>query len=248
MLRSRAFVARVAAAWLATVAACAPSESGSPAGGGQAAGGGAAGGAAGAAGGQAGENGSGAPGGEGGAGAGGRAGGAGGGGRMGGNGGGPDAGTQPDLAPGADPEPGRLAGITRLHNAVRAGVGVPPLAWDATIATTAAAWAEQCSWMHSRAPGLGENLAAFAPPQSGSAQKTVGGWADEVADYDYAANTCASGKQCGHYTQVVWSTSQRLGCAVNVCSTGSPFPSFSNWEIWVCNYSPAGNIVGRKPY
>jgi len=38
-------------------------------------------------------------------------------------------------------------------------------------------------------------------------------WADEEKCYDYDSNTCAEGHMCGHYTQIVWSTTRKLGCA-----------------------------------
>jgi hypothetical protein len=159
-----------------------------------------------------------------------------------------DAAAPVDGPAAADPEPGRLAGITRLHNVVRAEIPVPPLVWDPQIAATAQAYAARCQWRHSGAAGLGENLAAFAPPGRQTAAAPVDGWAAEKADYNYATNSCAAGKQCGHYTQMVWRTSTRVGCGVQICSQGSPFEGVTNWEIWVCNYAPPGNIVGQRPY
>jgi pathogenesis-related protein 1 len=159
----------------------------------------------------------------------------------------PDA-PAPDAA-GGDPEPGRLAGITRLHNQVRATIPVPALTWDPTIAATAAAYAAKCMFEHSGTKGLGENLAAYAPPKGQKANAPVDDWAGEKADYDYASNSCTSGKDCGHYTQLVWKSSQRLGCAVQTCSQNSPFgASFPDWDLWVCEYAPPGNFVGQRPY
>jgi uncharacterized protein YkwD len=153
-----------------------------------------------------------------------------------------------DAADGGDPEPGILRGITRFHNQVRATVGVPGLTWDPNIAATSAAYAAKCVFQHSGAPGLGENLSAYAPPGGHASSAPVNDWTSERANYDYANNSCAAGQVCGHYTQVVWKTSLRLGCAVQACSTNSPFMGFPNWEFWVCNYAPPGNIVGQKPY
>ncbi|HXU81676.1 MAG TPA: CAP domain-containing protein [Polyangia bacterium] len=159
-----------------------------------------------------------------------------------------DAPPSSDGPAGGDPEPGRLAGITRFHNQVRAGIPVPPLTWDPSVAATAAAYATECMFEHSGTKGVGENLAAY----SGSGEKAsapVDDWAGEAADYDYASNSCAQGKTCGHYTQLVWKTSQRLGCAVQACSQNSPFGSrFPNWELWICQYAPPGNFVGQRPY
>jgi hypothetical protein len=77
----------------------------------------------------------------------------------------------------------------------------------------------------------------------------VGAWAAEASDYDYARNTCAAGKVCGHYTQLVWRATTRVGCATQVCDRNSPFGSrFPTWQLWVCNYAPPGNYVGQRPY
>jgi len=77
----------------------------------------------------------------------------------------------------------------------------------------------------------------------------VAAWADEAKDYDYARNRCASGAVCGHYTQVVWRSSTTIGCGVAQCGPGpgGPFGE-REWVMWVCNYSPAGNYKGEKPY
>ncbi|MEM6522020.1 MAG: CAP domain-containing protein, partial [Cyanobacteria bacterium P01_C01_bin.70] len=42
----------------------------------------------------------------------------------------------------------------------------------------------------------------------------VAAWVAEKADYDYASNSCASGKVCGHYTQIVWRETTAVGCGV----------------------------------
>jgi uncharacterized protein YkwD len=160
----------------------------------------------------------------------------------------PDLASPPDAATG-DPESGRLAGITRFHNRVRAAIPVPLLAWDSSLAASAAAYAAQCMFEHSSTKGVGENLAAYAPPGGQKADAPVDDWAGEGADYDYASNSCAPGKDCGHYTQLVWKSSQRVGCAVQTCSQNSPFGAkFPNWDVWVCQYAPPGNVVGQRPY
>ena len=65
----------------------------------------------------------------------------------------------------------------------------------------------------------------------------VSTWRAEAQDYDYASNTCR--KVCGHYTQVVWASTKQLGCGV---------ARDSKREVWVCNYDPPGNWVGKRPY
>lgn len=147
-------------------------------------------------------------------------------------------------------EPERLAGTTDLHNAVRASptpAPSPPLAdltWDGELAAVAQAHADRCVYGHSRGD-YGENLYAGAGRQATPAD-VVGAWAGEASQYDLATGTC-SGK-CGHYTQIVWRDTQRVGCGVATCRTGSPFQGFSEWEYWVCNYDPIGNWQGERPY
>jgi pathogenesis-related protein 1 len=151
-------------------------------------------------------------------------------------------------APG-DTEPASMSGMTAAHNAARANVSppaatpIPPLAWSGAIAQVAQAYADKCVFQHSKGV-YGENL--YASSGQSTPDQVVASWVSEVADYDYATNTC-NGQACGHYTQVVWAASAKLGCGVTNCTSNSPFGSGS-WQIWVCNYDPPGNYVGEKPY
>ncbi|KAL1187946.1 Pathogenesis-related protein 1 [Cardamine amara subsp. amara] len=127
------------------------------------------------------------------------------------------------------------------HNKARAAVGVDPLSWDETVAAYASDYANQriddCALQHSNGP-YGENIAWSSGSMSGV--EAVNMWVDELSDYDYDSNTCAQGKVCGHYTQVVWKKSVSLGCAKVSCNNGGTFIT--------CNYDPQGNFVGEWPY
>lgn len=155
--------------------------------------------------------------------------------------------------PTGDAEPPEVAGVTERHNFIRANVSpaaspaIPPLVWSAEVAASAKAYADKCKFEHSKGK-YGENL--FASTNVVTGAKVVDDWSSEVADYSYDANDCADGKACGHYTQVVWRESQRVGCAVTTCTTNSPFKGANGgeWQNWVCQYDPPGNFVGRKPY
>ncbi|XP_022975184.1 basic form of pathogenesis-related protein 1-like [Cucurbita maxima] len=118
-----------------------------------------------------------------------------------------------------------------LHNRARAEVGVGPMQWSNTVATYGQAYAEKrkgdCAMIHSTGP-YGENIAAGYYPEFTGAD-AVKLWANEKPLYDHASNKCVGG-ECGHYTQMVWRSSVRLGCARVPCKANSQFV--------VCNYDP----------
>jgi pathogenesis-related protein 1 len=126
------------------------------------------------------------------------------------------------------------------HNAVREDVGVPKLIWSPDLARAAQVWANRLAsegaLRHSPNPKYGENLYLIHNGRS-SAREVVNSWAAEASDYDYPRNTCRS--RCGHYTQIIWSETRQLGCAV---------ARRDQTEVWVCEYNPPGNYVGERPY
>jgi pathogenesis-related protein 1 len=171
--------------------------------------------------------------------------------------------SMPPMMSGPEPgETGRFVGITAAHNAVRAELDLPPLTWSEDMAELAQDWAEtltdSCGTLMHRANNrYGENIAARGatgniPPMTGA--EAVTEWAKEIDCWTYGAflstdscNTActdalnASG--CGHYTQLVWETTQEVGCGYAQCQDGQ----FSV-DLWVCNYNPPGNVRGRTPY
>ncbi|KAG6873666.1 hypothetical protein C0995_012600 [Termitomyces sp. Mi166 len=125
------------------------------------------------------------------------------------------------------------------HNTVRAQHGAAPLAWNNTLASKAQTWANRCVFEHSGGSlgPYGENLAAG----TGSAydiQAAIKSWTDEVSQYD-PSNPVPS-----HFTQVVWKSTTQLGCAVQSCD-GIFDPSFGKAKFFVCEYYPAGNVIGE---
>lgn len=142
------------------------------------------------------------------------------------------------------------ARILAAHNAVRAQFGVAPLAWDPALANGAASYAVQLaltnSFQHSdrhARPGTGENL-WMGTRGYYSYEAMVGGWASEQRDFVPgifpAVSRSGNWENVGHYTQMVWPTTTRVGCAV---------ASNARNDYLVCRYSPAGNIDGRPvPY
>jgi pathogenesis-related protein 1 len=131
-----------------------------------------------------------------------------------------------------------------LHNRARTTVGVGPVVWDSTVAKYARDYAAKrsgdCLLKHSDGGPYGENL-FWGSGTSWTAAHAVKGWVDEKQNYHRSTNTCDSGKVCGHYTQVVWRKSTRIGCARVICAA-------NRGVFIICSYSPPGNIRGERPF
>ena len=169
-----------------------------------------------------------------------------------------DGGTATDGSTPESGETGRMVGMTAAHNKYRAMVQtdtpLPDLTWTPEIATVAQAYSEKlaaggCNLVHSHG-AYGENLYWQSGMQV-TPEDVVKSWYDEVACYTLGAfmqgdkcdQTCISAMNsngCGHYTQVVWRNTLRLGCGMATCPGGA--------EIWTCNYDPPGNWVGQLAY
>jgi pathogenesis-related protein 1 len=182
-----------------------------------------------------------------------------------------DASAAGDASAGVDGEKGRMVGMTAAHNAVRAMVettmSLPELTWSNELAAYAQEWADNlatttCLPKHRtgaelQAKGYGENWAfftSFGSTPSDTAKTAVGLWASEKECWTYGtfweSEKCdvacyqAKGTDgCGHYTQIVWRESTQVGCGLATCSSSGQLNS-----IWICNYAPAGNFIGQKPY
>jgi len=126
------------------------------------------------------------------------------------------------------------------HNAVRKAVGVPPLTWSAQLAAFAQQWADELTthgqFVHRRNSPYGENLYEITGARTTPAE-VVNQLASESKNYRYESNSCRG--VCGHYTQIVWRDTRRVGCAV---------ARDAKTEVWVCNYDPPGNWIGKRPY
>lgn len=156
-----------------------------------------------------------------------------------------------EQASGPAPDPFQQEALD-AHNAARAaeGQGLAPLKWSPSLQADTQAWAEQCKFDHWAPTGQGQNL-YMTSQSTASPANAVKAWMDEKADYTYGATggSCAPGKACGHYTQVVWSTTTEVGCAAKTCANiTEDGKDIGPGTVLACNYTPPGNVVGRAPY
>ncbi|XP_032566828.1 peptidase inhibitor 16 isoform X1 [Chiroxiphia lanceolata] len=137
------------------------------------------------------------------------------------------------------------------HNRYRSQVSPPArammkLTWDKELESLAQSYAEKCIWDHNKERGRrGENLFAMAPMLE--LEFAVEDWNGEEKFYNLTTSTCVPGQMCGHYTQVVWSDTKQIGCGAKFCEKIEGIET-ENMHLLVCNYYPAGNVKGKKPY
>ncbi|XP_013871839.1 cysteine-rich venom protein [Austrofundulus limnaeus] len=141
------------------------------------------------------------------------------------------------------------AEIVDAHNAIRRDVD--PSAADMLLMTyseelgvSAQAWLDKCILEHGppstrmfNGYELGENLyfSSSAAPWS----SVISAWQHEKWHYAYP-NGSAIGLPIGHYTQVVWNSSYRVGCGLTLCPNSTYF--------YGCHYFRAGNFRRWPPY
>lgn len=143
-------------------------------------------------------------------------------------------------------EPLLRSTMIAAHNQARRQYGVGPLTWDAGLARDAGVYAQflartgrfEHDPQRGKRPPQGENL--FMGTRSAYS------YADMirllVAERRHfkpgrfpAVSRTGNWSDVGHYTQIVWPTSQRVGCAI---------ASNRSNDYLVCRYLPAGNVIG----
>ncbi len=132
------------------------------------------------------------------------------------------------------------------HNRERAQVGVPALRWDAGLAAEAQQWADELArrqaMIHSEPSarrGAGENLWRGSELYY-SAEEMIETFVEEKRYFTRGTfpdvSTTGQWRDVGHYTQLIWRDTQKVGCAVTA----------GGGQDWlVCRYWPAGNTMGR---
>jgi hypothetical protein len=138
-----------------------------------------------------------------------------------------------------------------VHNRERAALHIPPLSWDDNLAREAQAWARHLarSGMLDHSPDdpknadpEGENLWAGTIDRM-SVEQMIGDWIAEKQLFKPGIfpNNSRTGNfdDVGHYTQVMWRNTHKVGCAV---ASGEGF------EFLVCRYAQGGNVIGERAF
>ena len=126
--------------------------------------------------------------------------------------------------------------VLRSHNRYRKKHHAAPLRWDSQLARYAQKWSNRCRFEHSQGD-YGENIAAGYSSWS----KAVEAWYDEVKLYNYKST--GFDEQTGHFTQLVWKSTDKIGCGVRYCPH-----LWGGVKMYTCSYSSYGNIVGENNY
>ncbi|XP_062587435.1 cysteine-rich venom protein latisemin-like [Saccostrea cucullata] len=139
--------------------------------------------------------------------------------------------------------------IVDKHNEFRSlvqpsAVIMARMSWDDEIALVAQSYADACKGLvhdggrQRSIPGrfsVGQNLASASYDLGWAGVVTL--WHDEVKDFTLGGNNDLF--KVGHYTQVVWKDSIKIGCGFAVCGST---------RSYVCNYGPGGNSDINNPY
>lgn len=156
--------------------------------------------------------------------------------------------------------------LIKMHNSYRNSIasgqvaGFPSaanmneLAWDSELETLAQNWANTGPLGHNPSRSIpshptdwiGENIFWAMGTGVSSMNLTVGvqNWYNEINGYTESISNFTAGQQpngavVGHFTQVIWATTKRVGCGVLRCS--------SNVTL-VCDYWVGGNFLYNPVY
>lgn len=151
------------------------------------------------------------------------------------------------------------------------------LVWDADLAKSSQIYANYCNFKHTSTQippfdvlgyTYGENLAVQSSSSAKKQdlsdfsilktylEKSQQSWYDEVNNYSLtqASDQCQPGEVCGHYTQMIWADTTKIGCGVAKCDYMEDigYPESANKDMThvylVCQYHTAGNYVGQQPF
>jgi hypothetical protein len=156
----------------------------------------------------------------------------------------------------ATPATGLEATAVSVHSNARASHSASAMTWNATLAQYAAKEGSCTKFEHILSQGAGaygQNIAvagssdANAYDDATALKNAMNDWYAEESLYGSLYGVASPSEAVGdflHFTQMVWQKSTTVGCAVIRCGTDNTI--FKDMYLWysVCNYYPAGNVLG----
>jgi len=177
----------------------------------------------------------------------------------------PEPEPEPSPEPEPEPEEPQQPGLDEYaktmlenHNIHRSNHSAPALQWDSTLAQYAKNTAEGCVFEHDMdqgAGGYGQNLATKGSTgdiDSAMLEYAASGVSMQWYNGEFAAwsyygmddpPASANFMEFGHFTQVLWKSTEKVGCHTSKCAAGTVL-SMDAWYT-VCNYDPPGNYAGE---
>jgi len=136
------------------------------------------------------------------------------------------------------------------------------LEWDDELASWAQLWVEQCTSGHDKDRVIASGVNGYVGQNrydnwnSGYSAtrdyaKYVQAWFDEVKDWpaSYTSSFRSTAATTGHYTQVVWGKTSKVGCGFIAWKSGLQSDAqYPYRQAFVCNYWVAGNFMGAPLY
>ncbi|XP_067038078.1 Golgi-associated plant pathogenesis-related protein 1-like [Acropora muricata] len=131
----------------------------------------------------------------------------------------------------------------KWHNDFRAKHQASPVTWDPVLANDAKKWANYLAannlFQHDRnRRNQGENLYWSSKKPANPCIVATERFYDEVKYYDF--NKPGFSSRTGHFTQVVWKSTKRIGAAYATRKDG--------FFVVVIRYSPPGNYKGEDQF
>ena len=137
------------------------------------------------------------------------------------------------------------------HNVHRANHSASNLVWDNALASTAAKIASTCVYAHNTTTdggGYGQNIAAGLAADNITAIITELFYNGEVGYYTnlygQANPDMSNFHNWGHFSQIVWKGTSKVGCATQYCPKGlANVGPYTPPHFTVCNYGPPGKSL-----
>lgn len=141
--------------------------------------------------------------------------------------------------------------ILNRHNALRREAAISKLPhsptasnmlimrWDMDVERQAQNFADKCNGPdHDPSIKMGYNLIKANSPYN-LEERAITIWSRESNDYQWRDGKQWNYVKLGHYMQIIWATTNRLGCGYNKCGRIGRF---------ACFYNPPGAIPKLAPY